>query len=125
MDHRYIDAARSYLEFSVDHDPHPLGKELRENDPIHWPEKILASHLCDHLTDLNKDPRTPILPSDHLIDTSKALTSRSGVNARRSQSGRSPSFRAIAATSVRTRSKAADQNDEATAPVPTSLSTAI
>ncbi|HTT75787.1 MAG TPA: cytochrome P450 [Candidatus Binataceae bacterium] len=36
MDYRYIDAALSDPGFFVDHDPHPLWKELRENDPIHW-----------------------------------------------------------------------------------------
>ncbi len=36
MDTHYIDAALSDPGFFVDHDPHPLWKELRENDPIHW-----------------------------------------------------------------------------------------
>jgi cholest-4-en-3-one 26-monooxygenase len=36
MDHRHIDAALTDPGFFVDHDPHPLWKELRENDPIHW-----------------------------------------------------------------------------------------
>ena len=38
MDNRYIDAALSDPGFFVDHDPHPLWKELREKDPIHWTE---------------------------------------------------------------------------------------
>jgi cytochrome P450 len=38
MDNRYIDAALSDPGFFVDHDPHPLWKELRERDPIHWTE---------------------------------------------------------------------------------------
>jgi len=36
MDYRHTDAAMSDPSFFVDHDPHPLWKELRENDPIHW-----------------------------------------------------------------------------------------
>jgi cytochrome P450 len=36
MDHRHIDTALTDPGFFVDHDPHPLWKELRENDPIHW-----------------------------------------------------------------------------------------
>jgi cholest-4-en-3-one 26-monooxygenase len=40
MDNRYIDAALSDPGFFVDHDPHPLWKELRENDPIHWTEGL-------------------------------------------------------------------------------------
>jgi cytochrome P450 len=36
MDYRYIDAALSDPDFFIDHDPHPLWRELRENDPIHW-----------------------------------------------------------------------------------------
>ena len=36
MDDHYIDAALSDPGFFVDHDPHPLWKELRETDPIHW-----------------------------------------------------------------------------------------
>ena len=36
MDYRDIDAALTDPGFFVDHDPHPLWKELRENDPIHW-----------------------------------------------------------------------------------------
>jgi cholest-4-en-3-one 26-monooxygenase len=38
MDYHYIDAALRDPEFFVHHDPHPLWKELRENDPIHWTE---------------------------------------------------------------------------------------
>ncbi len=36
MDYREIDAALTDPGFFVDHDPHPLWKVLRENDPIHW-----------------------------------------------------------------------------------------
>jgi cholest-4-en-3-one 26-monooxygenase len=36
MDYHYIDAALRDPEFFVNHDPHPLWKELREKDPIHW-----------------------------------------------------------------------------------------
>lgn len=38
MDKRYIDSALSDPGFFVDHDPHPLWKELRASDPIHWTE---------------------------------------------------------------------------------------
>jgi len=40
MDSHYIDAALSDPGFFIDHDPHPLWKELRENDPIHWTEGL-------------------------------------------------------------------------------------
>jgi cytochrome P450 len=40
MDNRYIDAALSDPGFFVDRDPHPLWKQLRENDPIHWTEGL-------------------------------------------------------------------------------------
>jgi cytochrome P450 len=40
MDNSYIDAALSDPGFFVDHDPHPLWKQLRENDPIHWTEGL-------------------------------------------------------------------------------------
>jgi cytochrome P450 len=40
MDQHFIDAALSDPGFFVDHDPHPLWKELRENDPIHWTEGL-------------------------------------------------------------------------------------
>ena len=36
MDLRFIDEALGDPGFFVDHDPHPLWKELRDNDPIHW-----------------------------------------------------------------------------------------
>ncbi len=38
MDYRFIDEALSDPGFFVDHDPHPLWKHLRENDPVHWTE---------------------------------------------------------------------------------------
>ena len=38
MDHHLIDEALSDPGFFVDHDPHPLWKELRETDPVHWTE---------------------------------------------------------------------------------------
>jgi cholest-4-en-3-one 26-monooxygenase len=38
MDFRFIDEALGDPGFFVDHDPHPLWKELRDNDPIHWTE---------------------------------------------------------------------------------------
>ena len=38
MDSHFIDAALSDPGFFVEHDPHPLWKELRENDPVHWTE---------------------------------------------------------------------------------------
>jgi len=40
MNSHYIDAALSDPGFFVDHDAHPLWKELRENDPIHWTEGV-------------------------------------------------------------------------------------
>lgn len=40
MDIRYIDTALSDPGFFIDHDPHPLWKELRENDPIHWTQGL-------------------------------------------------------------------------------------
>src|SRR5215469_3848668 len=40
MDQHFIDVALSDPGFFVDHDPHPLWKELRENDPIHWTEGL-------------------------------------------------------------------------------------
>ena len=40
MNQNFIDAALSDPGFFVDHDPHPLWKELRENDPIHWTEGL-------------------------------------------------------------------------------------
>jgi len=38
MDPHFIDAALSDPGFFVDHDPHPLWKELRDHDPVHWTE---------------------------------------------------------------------------------------
>jgi cytochrome P450 len=38
MDHHFIDEALSDPGFFVGHDPHPLWKELRETDPVHWTE---------------------------------------------------------------------------------------
>jgi cholest-4-en-3-one 26-monooxygenase len=35
-----IDVALSDPGFFIDHDPHPLWKELRERDPIHWTEGL-------------------------------------------------------------------------------------
>lgn len=40
MDSHFLDAALSDPEFFIDHDPHPLWKELREHDPIHWTEGL-------------------------------------------------------------------------------------
>lgn len=40
MNSRDIDAALSDPGFFVDHDPHPLWKELRASDPIHWTEGL-------------------------------------------------------------------------------------
>jgi len=48
------------------------------------------------------------LASDHVIDISKAPTSRYDGSARRFPAGRSPGFRTIAVTRTTTRSKAAD-----------------
>jgi cytochrome P450 len=38
MDFRFIDEALSDPGFFIDHDPHPLWKQLRDNDPVHWTE---------------------------------------------------------------------------------------
>ena len=38
MDYRAIDQALSDPGFFVDHDPHPLWRQLRMEDPIHWTE---------------------------------------------------------------------------------------
>ena len=35
-----MDVALSDPGFFIDHDPHPLWKELRERDPIHWTEGL-------------------------------------------------------------------------------------
>ncbi len=40
MDQHFIDTALSDPGFFVEHDPHPLWKELRESDPIHWTEGL-------------------------------------------------------------------------------------
>jgi cytochrome P450 len=36
MNYQSIDQALSDPEFFVDHDPHPLWRQLREEDPVHW-----------------------------------------------------------------------------------------
>jgi cytochrome P450 len=41
MDHRYIDQALSDPGFFVDHDPHPLWRQLRQEDPIHWTKGLV------------------------------------------------------------------------------------
>jgi cytochrome P450 len=41
MDYRYIDEALSDPGFFVEHDPHPLWRQLREEDPIHWTEGLV------------------------------------------------------------------------------------
>ncbi len=38
MDYREIDKALSDPGFFVDHDPHPLWRQLRKEDPVHWTE---------------------------------------------------------------------------------------
>ncbi len=38
MDYHFIDRALSDPGFFIDNDPHPLWKQLRETDPIHWTE---------------------------------------------------------------------------------------
>jgi cytochrome P450 len=38
MNYREIDEALSDPGFFVDHDPHPLWRQLRKEDPIHWTE---------------------------------------------------------------------------------------
>ena len=38
MDYRAIEQALSDPGFFVDHDPHPLWRQLRMEDPIHWTE---------------------------------------------------------------------------------------
>jgi hypothetical protein len=48
MDYRHIDAALTDPGFFVDHDPHPLWKELRENDPIHWTDDSRKGFLVNH-----------------------------------------------------------------------------
>jgi cytochrome P450 len=40
MDYREIDEALSDPGFFVDHDPHPLWRQLRHEDPIHWTEGL-------------------------------------------------------------------------------------
>jgi len=41
MNHHEIDKALSDPGFFVDHDPHPLWRQLREEDPVHWTEDLL------------------------------------------------------------------------------------
>ena len=41
MNFRDIDKALSDPGFFVDHDPHPLWRQLRKEDPIHWTEDLL------------------------------------------------------------------------------------
>jgi len=41
MDYREIDEALSDPGFFVDHDPHPLWRQLRQEDPIHWTEGLV------------------------------------------------------------------------------------
>jgi cholest-4-en-3-one 26-monooxygenase len=38
MDYREIDKALSDPGFFVDHDPHPMWRQLRKEDPVHWTE---------------------------------------------------------------------------------------
>lgn len=38
MDFRFVDEALSDPGFFIDHDPHPLWTQLRDNDPVHWTE---------------------------------------------------------------------------------------
>jgi len=42
MNYRDIDEALSDPDFFVDHDPHPLWQQLREEDPIHWTEGLVS-----------------------------------------------------------------------------------
>jgi cytochrome P450 len=41
MNHAEIDQALSDPGFFVDHDPHPLWRQLRQEDPVHWTEDQL------------------------------------------------------------------------------------
>jgi cytochrome P450 len=41
MNYRDIDEALSDPGFFVDHDPHPLWRQLRKEDPIHWTESLV------------------------------------------------------------------------------------
>ena len=36
MDFSLIDRALTDPAFFVNHDPHPLGRQLRREDPVHW-----------------------------------------------------------------------------------------
>ena len=38
MDYSAIDKSLSDPGFYVDHDPHPLWRQLRQEDPVHWTE---------------------------------------------------------------------------------------
>lgn len=41
MNYRDIDEALSDPGFFVEHDPHPLWRQLRKEDPIHWTESLV------------------------------------------------------------------------------------
>jgi len=41
MDYHYIDKALSDPGFFVEHDPHPLWRQLRQEDPVHWTEGLV------------------------------------------------------------------------------------
>ena len=41
MNHHEIDLALSDPGFFVDHDPHPLWRQLRQEDPVHWTEGLV------------------------------------------------------------------------------------
>jgi cholest-4-en-3-one 26-monooxygenase len=41
MNYHDIDEALSNPSFFVDHDPHPLWRQLRKEDPIHWTESLV------------------------------------------------------------------------------------
>ena len=69
---------------------------MRSNGGPHW--KPWGTHLA----------------SDHVIDISKSLTSRSGASARPSRATRLLNYRASLPTSTTARSKAADPNDGST-----------
>ena len=75
-------------------------------DPRRTPEKVLGPSLPsdDGLRWKSSGARRA---SDRVLDIAKALTSHHGASARPSEVGRSPGYRAIAATSARTRSKRA------------------
>lgn len=41
MDYHYIDKALSDPGFFVEHDPHPVWRQLRQEDPVHWTEGLV------------------------------------------------------------------------------------